>query len=160
MRTTKPSLSEVTSLVEALFTTTASLERARRRSKGASALAVLQALEGRDGVRPSEIAATLQIHPSHATRQVQELEDAGYVAVIANAGDRRSCLVSLTEQGRAELLRLRQIGLDRFALFVAEWDSAEVRELTRLLEKFEASKAAVAEQEQPSLHRRRWRQQS
>ena len=41
---------------------------------------------------------------------------------MANDGDGRSCLVSLTDEGRHELVRLREIGLDRFALFVAdEW---------------------------------------
>jgi len=160
MAATKPSLNDVTKLVVALFATNASLDRARRRNKGASALAVLQALEGREGVRPSEIAAALQVHPSHATRQVQEREQSGYVAVTANAGDRRSCLVSLTGSGREELLRLRHVGLDRFALFVADWNAAEVRELTRLLEKFEASKAAVADQEQHPGSRPRWREKA
>ena len=158
MSTPKPTRNDVTRLVVALFATKASLDRARRSSRSASALTVLQVLEGREGVRPSEIAASLQVHPSHATRQVQELERGGYVEVTVNAGDRRSCLVSLTELGQREAERLRQVGLDRFALFVAGWDAAEVRELARLLEKLEASKAAIAKQEECRTGRRRWRQ--
>src|ERR1017187_9515262 len=111
MSTTKATASDVEQLVKALFTVNASLDRARRRSKGAGALALLQALEGHDGVRPSAIAAAVQVHPSFATRQVQELEESGYVLVTADDGDRRSCLVALTEQGHAELERLRRIGL-------------------------------------------------
>jgi DNA-binding MarR family transcriptional regulator len=135
------------------------LDRARRRSKGAGALALLQALEGHDGVRPSAIAAAVQVHPSFATRQVQELEESGYVLVTADDGDRRSCLVALTEQGHAELERLRRIGLERFALFVNDWDTSEVRDLTRLLEKLEASKAAAAASERPPVGTRTWRRQ-
>ena len=79
------------------------------------------------------------------------------MVVAADAGDGRSCLVSLTGEGERELYRLRQFGLDRFASFVADWDAAEVQELTRLLEKLEVSKAAVAEQEQALVADRRWR---
>ena len=158
MSNRKPTEKDVERLVVALFTTNASLDRARRRSKGASALALLQTLESRDGVRPSEIAATLQVHPSFATRQVQELEAAGSVVVTADTGDRRSCLVSLTSQGQDEVQRLRRFGLQRFADFVADWDAGDVRELTRLLEKLEASKAAVAASERPPVGRRPWRQ--
>lgn len=155
---TKPDRSDVQNLVVALFTTNAGLNRARRRSKGASALTVLQVLEHRDGVRPSEIAAALQVHPSFVTRQVQELEEAGSVTARVDGADRRSCLVALTEQGELEVQRLREVGLARFASFVADWDAAEVRELTRLLTKLEASKAAVADQERPV--RPSWRRSS
>jgi DNA-binding MarR family transcriptional regulator len=157
MSTTRPSRRDVERLVVALFTSNASLDRARRRSKGASALGALQTLEGRQGVRPSEIATTLQVHPSLVSRQVQELEASGFAAVRADDGDKRSCLVSLTDQGQDELARLREFGLTRFASFVADWQPAEVRELTRLLEKLEASKAVVAERERPASGRGRWR---
>ena len=55
--------------------------------------------------------------------------------------------------GRKELDRLTQIGLSRFALFVADWDAEEVRTLGRLLEKLAVSKAAVGEREQRSAGR-------
>ena len=146
----KPTRSDVQDMVVALFTTKAGLDRA-------SALAVLQVLEHRDGVRPSEIAATLQVHASFVTRQVQELEEAGLVAVRADGADGRSCLVALTAPGQQELQRLREIGLARFASFVADWDATEVRELTRLLTKLEVSKAAVGQQERGTA-RPNWRQ--
>ena len=153
-----PSTEDVARLVVALFTTNASLDRAKRRSKGATTLTFLQTLEGRDGVRPSEIAATLQVHPSAATRQVQELEAAGLAVVRADAGDGRSCLVSLTSAGQDRLEQLREFGLARFASFVADWDADDVREFSRLLEKRELSKAAVAERDQRPPGRPRWKQ--
>jgi DNA-binding MarR family transcriptional regulator len=143
----KPTQADVAFMALALFTVKAGLDRAARLSRGASALSLLQALEPRDTLRPSQIASALQIHPSVVTRQVRELEDEGFVSVRANEQDRRSCLVSLTPEGRKETERLREIGLARFATFVADWDADEVRELTRLLNKLEASKAEIGEQE-------------
>jgi DNA-binding MarR family transcriptional regulator len=131
-------------MVIALFTVNAGLDRARRRSNGASTLSVLQVLAGREGIRPSAIAEQLGVHPSLVTRQVQELEDAGYVDVTVDPVDARSLRVTLTRSGSREQQRLVQIGLDRFASFVADWEPDEVRTLTALLEKLERSKAAAA----------------
>ena len=50
--------------------------------------------------------------------------------------------------------RLQQAGLDRFALFVADWEPAEVRALTALLDKLRTSMAAVGEREQRPAARR------
>ena len=163
----QPSRTDVTRMVAALFTMNAGLDRARRRSKGASTLSLLQLLARGDGLRPSDLAEQLGVHPSLITRQIQELEDAGYVHVSANPQDARSLLVSLTPGGVAEQRRLRQVGLDRFVLFVADWTPEEVRTLADLLEKLERSKAAVAAQERsraarprPHTTRRRLRRTS
>ena len=43
--------------------------------------------------------------------------------------------------------RLQQIGLDRFALFTADWESSEVQRLAALLEKLKESMDTVAEHE-------------
>ena len=142
-----PSRDDVQAMVVALFTMNAGLDRARRRSKRASALSLLQLLTGEQRVRPSQLAEQLSVHPSLVTRQIQELEDSGYVAVEADPADARSVLVSVTDAGTEEQRRLVQIGLDRFTLFVADWQAEEVRTLTTLLEKLERSKAAVGARE-------------
>lgn len=149
-----PGKRDVEELVGALFTLVGGLERARRRSPGAAALSLLQVIAGRDQIRPSEIAEAMQVHPSLVTRQVRGLEADGYLEVTADPGDHRSCLISLTPAGSGQMARLQQAGLERFAKFVAEWDSAEVRTFTALLRKFEASKAAVAaaERQPPGRH--------
>ena len=149
-----PSRDDVQSMVVALFTLTAGLERARRQKKAAGALSLLQVIAGRDGIRPSEIADLQLVHPSLVTRQVQELEDAGYVQVSGDPADGRSWLVALTPAGRAEMRRLQQVGLDRFALFVADWEPGEVQTLAALLDKLRTSIAAVAEREQSPAGRR------
>jgi hypothetical protein len=42
-----------------------------------------------------------------------------------------------------------QIGLDRFDLFVADWEPEKVRTLTTLLEKLERSKTAAGSVRRP-----------
>jgi DNA-binding MarR family transcriptional regulator len=151
-----PDRDDVQSMVGALFTLTAGLDRARRQRPGAAALSLLQVLADRDGIRPSELADVQAVHPSLVTRQVRDLEDRGFVRVAADPGDGRSWLVALTPAGRQELARLRQAGVDRFALFVADWEPREVRTLAGLLDKLRESMAAVGAQERPPLgHRER-----
>jgi DNA-binding MarR family transcriptional regulator len=149
-----PGKADVHAMVTALFTLTAGMERARRERKAAGTLSLLQLVAGRQPIRPSEIAEMHDVHPSLVTRQIRELEDAGLVQVAADPADGRSCLVTLTPAGAGELQRLTQVGLDRFALFVADWQPGDVRMLTALLDKLRNSIAAVAAQEQRPAGRR------
>jgi DNA-binding MarR family transcriptional regulator len=151
-----PSKADVHAMVTALFTLTAGMERARRQRKAAGTLSLLQLVADRQPIRPSEIAEVQDVHPSLITRQVRELEDAGHVQVAADPADGRSCLVTLTPAGAAELQRLTQVGLDRFASLVADWPPGDVRMLTALLDKLRNSIATVAahEQEQRPAGRR------
>jgi len=152
-----PSNADVNAMVAALFTLTAGMERARRQRKAAGTLSLLQLVADRQPIRPSEIAEVQDVHPSLVTRQVRELEDAGHVQVAADPADGRSCLVTLTPAGAGELQRLTQAGLDRFALFVADWSTGDVRMLTTLLDKLRNSITAVAAQEQEQRPAgRRW----
>ena len=143
-------------MVGALFTMNSGLERARRQRKGAGTLSLLQVIAGHDGIRPSEIAELQRVHPSLVTRQVRELEVAGFARVTADPADRRSCLVMLEPAGTAELQRLEEFGLKRFALFVRDWQPAEVRVFTELLRKLQTSMAEVSAQEQLRPPSRRW----
>jgi DNA-binding MarR family transcriptional regulator len=140
---------DVRAMVTALFVTNAALDRARRQKKGASTLSLLQVVAATPGIRPSEIASAQDVHPSQVTRQVRELDSLGLVQVTADAADRRSCRVTLTPAGSAELQSLTDEGLDRFGSFVADWAPEEVRMLTSLLRKLEESKAAAAARQRP-----------
>ena len=156
-----PTRQDVEQLVAALFAVTSGLDRARRQIPDAAALSVLQVLawaernQPAQQVRPKDIAAALGVHRSAVTHQLQALEETGQVTLTVDPADRRSWFVALTDTGRAELERLTTIGLDRFASFVADWDAQEVRTLTRLLVKFDASKAEVGRRSPPSRARRR-----
>jgi DNA-binding MarR family transcriptional regulator len=154
--TMAPTKADVHAMVAALFTLTAGMERARRQRKAAGVLSLLQLVGDRGAIRPSEIAGLLDIHPSLVTRQVRELEDAGHVQVAADPADGRSCLVTLTPAGADELRRLTQAGLDRFALFVADWQPADVRMLTALLDKLRDSITTVTAREPQRPPGRRW----
>ena len=155
-----PNRAVVERMVIALFTLNAGLDRARRESPGAGRLSVLQVLTAPEGERPSDIANTLQVSPSLVTRHVQALEEDGFVAVTRDPADHRSCFVSLTARGYAEMRRLQEVGVARFASFVAGWDSADVTHLTRLLERLEFDKHAAAEHERRRTGRPRWAQGS
>lgn len=145
-----PNKGDVESMVVALFTLIGGIDRATRLSKGASTLSLLQVVTDHGAIRPSEIADIQHVHPSLVTRQVRELERMGYVDVRSDPADRRASLVSVTSAGADEVRLLQQMGLERFATFVDDWDPADVRMLTSLLEKLERSKAAVGESERRS----------
>ena len=155
----EPSRDDVRAMVTALFVTNAALDRARRQKKGAGTLSLLQVVAATPGIRPSDIAGAQDVHPSQVTRRVRELEGLGLLQVTADAADRRSCRVTLTRSGAAELRSLTEEGLDRFCSFVADWEPAEVRKLTALLQKLEQSKAAAAARQRPPQGRH-WARQS
>jgi DNA-binding MarR family transcriptional regulator len=152
----KPMSHDVEEMVSALMTVVNGIERAKREGKAAT-LTLLYALAPHQRVHPSELSVELGVHQSSVTRQVQVLEAAGYVDVVADPEDGRSCFLSVTDAGREEIRRLTEVGLARFSAFVAEWDAEEVRTLARLLSKLSASTAAVNQRE-PRPDGRRWQQ--
>ena len=144
--------------VVALFSLTGRLERARREKAEPSALDLLQVIHGQIGIRPSDVAALRGVHPSWVTRQLSELERAGYVVATPDPSDRRASLLELTPAGVAEMLRLEEVGLARFAGFLTDWEGADVRLLTSLLERLNASMTAAGEREGASARPRQVRE--
>jgi DNA-binding MarR family transcriptional regulator len=139
-----PKREDVQQMAVALFTVQDGMAKAARRLKNASLLRLLQAIAGTEPVRPSELAAHLEVHQSLITRQIKNLEADGKVEVSPDPHDGRAFVVSLTEGGRAEVAELAEVGLRRFMGFVQNWESEEVREFTRLLWKFQESKIEFA----------------
>jgi DNA-binding MarR family transcriptional regulator len=152
----KPSRQDVEQMVASLMAVLQSAQHAQRKGD-ASRLVTLYAIAARPASNPKAISEELGLHASSITRQIQALEEDGHVKVTADPEDGRSCRVQLTAAGRAEIERLREVGLQRFASFVAKWNVDEVRTLTRLLTKFEQSKAEINASAKPV--RARWRQQ-
>jgi DNA-binding MarR family transcriptional regulator len=138
----KPTRTDVHSLAAALFTVLSSLQRARQKGDAAT-LALLNIIAAHPNVRPSDIASALGVNQSSITRQMQKFEQRRLVRLSADPEDGRSCRILLTAAGRYEMRRLQSIGLDRFALFVQDWDARDVQKLTQLLARFEMSKAAA-----------------
>src|SRR2546429_266592 len=93
-------------------------------------------------MRLRDIAARLAVTERSAFGIITDLVEAGYVVKEKN--------------GRRNRYHI-QAGLDRFALFVADWQPGDVQMLTALLDKLRNSIAAVAAQEQQLRPaRRRW----
>lgn len=150
-----PDNRDVEAMVAALFTLMANIDRARRERRAATSLALLQVIAVGGAIRPSQIATRQHVHQSLATRQIRELEDAGHVSVAADPTDGRSYLVSLTPAGADELARLTRIGLERFALFVSNWEPEQVQTLARLLEKLQTSMTTISAEERLASSERR-----
>src|SRR3954468_2168887 len=72
-----------------------------------SQTAALATIERRGPLTPSELAACERIQRPTATRVLARLEEAGLVERAADPTDRRSSLVSVTEEGRELLDHLR-----------------------------------------------------
>ena|SRR5579862_4727861 len=154
----KPTRDDVFEMVAGLMAVFAGIERARR-SGDASHLATLQMVATHQRMRPSDIAMELDVHQSTITRQIQALEKAGYVSVMGDSKDRRSCYVTLTDAGAGEARRLTEVGLSRFAKFVESWEAEDVQTLSRLLWKLEQSKAQLSRDEQKTNGRSWQREQ-
>ena len=85
-------------MVAALMATVSSSVRASRKGNAATLL-LLQALAAVERARPSDLATTLDVHQSTISRQLQPLEDEGFIALTVDSGDRRSCFAALTARG-------------------------------------------------------------
>jgi DNA-binding MarR family transcriptional regulator len=150
---------EIRFMAAALMATVSSTARASKKGNAAT-LALLQALNGVERARPSDLAAALDVHQSTISRQMQSLADEGLITLTADSEDRRACFAALTARGRKHLEELHEFGLSRFALFVTGWSQEEIHTLGHLLAKLEASKARAAESERPpqGQRRRNWQE--
>ncbi|MFN3593220.1 MAG: MarR family winged helix-turn-helix transcriptional regulator [Thiobacillaceae bacterium] len=75
---------------------------------GGAQVWALAVLARRPGMRVTEFARELSIHPSTASNLLDKLERAGYVRRSRNAGDHRVVELHLTEAGQALLARAPQ----------------------------------------------------
>jgi DNA-binding MarR family transcriptional regulator len=139
---------DVEGLVAALFTVNGGLTRAAKQRPKAAELRLLQTVAMHEGSRPSELAEAMGVDRSLVTRQLRDLEDEGKVKVSPDPRDGRAFVAELTELGREQIAELTEFGLRRFESFLDGWEADEVRELTRLLWKFEQTKAAAVQREQ------------
>lgn len=92
-----------------------------------SAMAVL--LNGGDQLMGA-LAAAEKMQPPSMTRIVNGLEERGLVARRPDPGDRRQCLVTLTDDGRRILIANRRRRDEWLAVRIAELDETE-REVLR-----------------------------
>lgn len=111
-----------------------------------AAAVILRRLEELEPLRPSELAAKLEVEAPHVTRQVQRLEDLGYVTRIADAGDRRAQLIGLTPSGRDAAGRIREASRSAIAGALEGWSKDELHDLADLLSRMADDYLAYADQ--------------
>ncbi|MEW1720547.1 MarR family transcriptional regulator [Streptomyces sp. NPDC093109] len=97
-----------------------------------AAVALLRQIADSEPLRPSELANRLAVEASHITRQVQQLEKAGYVTRVPDPDDRRAQRIQLTELGRETTDRIRQVSYRGMEAALADWSPEELRQLATL----------------------------
>ena len=71
-------------------------------------LAALSALERHDGMTPGELASHEKVQPPSMTRVIAVLEERGLVRRSAHPTDRRQVVLTVTDEGRALVDRVRR----------------------------------------------------
>ncbi|MDF3142515.1 MULTISPECIES: MarR family transcriptional regulator [unclassified Streptomyces] len=97
-----------------------------------AAVAILRRLAETEPMRPGVLAGLLAVEASHVTRQVQQLERAGYVVRAADPHDRRAQRLELTEAGRAAVDRFREASRVGMRMALADWSDDDLRRLAEL----------------------------
>lgn len=87
----------------------------RREGLTMAQVSALRALERTDEATAGQLAEAADLNPASMTAMLDNLERDGIIARRRSQDDRRVCLVSLTEAGRALFAQRR-------ALFVERWD--------------------------------------
>ena len=96
---------------------------------------VLIVLNETGPITQSELTQRLGVQPGSASEVIIKLESAGLIKRLQSERDKRTTDVHLTEEGRAEALRLTGIRTQRHERMFASLSDAEKTELLRLLEK-------------------------
>jgi DNA-binding MarR family transcriptional regulator len=104
-----------------------------------SAYGIMCQLVDEGGQRLGSLAHAFGLDPSTITRQVQALEQAGWVERRPDPADRRAVLLDMTEEGREVLLTTRRRRRDWFKVVLSDWSQEDLDEFGRLLEEFNLS---------------------
>jgi DNA-binding MarR family transcriptional regulator len=117
------------------------------RIPGADALRVLRSVELREsGGEPAsirDVAADLEVEQSTASRAVNAVVDLDLVTRTPDETDARRTRLTLTDDGRTALARASENRRGVIAEVTQDWPAADLREFSRLLDKFVARYEAV-----------------
>ncbi|MFG2884847.1 MarR family winged helix-turn-helix transcriptional regulator [Streptomyces sp. NPDC048297] len=98
-----------------------------------SAYGLLIRLDELGGQRATDLAGYIGVGKATMSRQLRALEELGLVAREPDPADGRASLVTLTDEGRGRVGRVREARRARYVSQLAHWDRHEVSELARLL---------------------------
>jgi DNA-binding MarR family transcriptional regulator len=105
-------------------------------------------------LRPSEVAEELQLHRSMVSRQLQALESAGAIRLVADPDDGRSWRVEVLPAGFAQLREFREAIVRIYGELLDDWPSEDVARLTTLLTRLGESMARRPRPRRPARVRR------
>lgn len=128
--------------------TSAPYQRAFARGAGIpdddNAIPALFSLATQGPRRPSVLAAELHISPPAGSRLFDRLAAVGLSVRVADAGDSRASIVTLTDHGRAVAQQLFEAGDALMADLLADWPAADRQRLAHLMHRFADAVASDA----------------
>ncbi len=89
--------------------------------------------------RPGDLAAELQIAPSVVSRALVPLERDGQIERRLDPADARSFRLALTQAGRDQLARRRELIQARIERLLEGWPEEDIATMTRLMRRLESS---------------------
>ena len=103
---------------------------------GGTGYAVLARLVTAGPTRASELVVQFDTDKATISRQTAHLESLGLVSREPDPADRRAQIISVTAEGRRRVQAARRHNQQRLRHGLQEWEPDQVRQLGRLLEKF------------------------
>ncbi|WP_328955204.1 MarR family winged helix-turn-helix transcriptional regulator [Kitasatospora purpeofusca] len=100
------------------------------------AYSLLGHVEQAGPVRVTDVGVHFAVGKATISRQIRALEELGLLAREADPLDRRSALVSLTEEGRRRFLAARDARMGRVRELMADWSEEDVVRFAELLHRF------------------------
>lgn len=101
---------------------------------------------GRAAAEPPTIGALAQelaIDPSRASRLAAQLIEAGHLRREAAQDDARKTILTLTDQARAVLARVRELKWDRYIAIFADWPDEDITRFALFLRRYRERSAQV-----------------
>lgn len=120
----------------------------------ATRVGVLRLAAERGPIRPTDIAAELDVNPSSITRQIKALHALGHLTATGDPNDGRAYLVQATDLGRAELRAFDDKGLEVFSAIVEDWSEHDLQLLTTLLNRMIGTWSHTAHDKRAEVHAR------
>jgi DNA-binding MarR family transcriptional regulator len=135
--------------VDGIYRSLERLRRAQRRRRNARSqtersgvslsplsLSVLAELHRLGPLRVQQLADQADAELPRVSAELQQLQNGGYVELVADPADRRGRLVLLTKFGSVQWRAYQRAGHELVGEVLAGWDDADVLTLATLLERF------------------------
>jgi DNA-binding MarR family transcriptional regulator len=120
----------------------------------ATRVGVLRLAAEEGPIRPTDMAAALDVNPSSITRQVKALHALGHLTIAGDPSDGRAYLVQATDQGRGQLRSFDDKGLEVFSAVVEDWSEQDLHRLTILLNRMVDTWARTGQDKRAEVHAR------